>query len=181
MLIIEWACINEIEALPPFGNALASHICAYKGTVKKASCSAWNLLYKALEDNALPVEQYVSFSRTGKPYFVNSTIYFSISHSKEVCAVAIANKPIGVDIEMFCNSYKPKLIDRSLTDAERKEFDGDFTRVWCRKEAVSKISGKGIVGYPIDINTVDYQYVERIVHFNEKQYWLVAAMDKGLL
>ena len=98
-MIIEYAPISEIEVISPLGSELEAHLIAYKGKVKHASCSAWSLLYKTLCSSDLPIAE-VCFSETGKPYFPDSLIHFSISHSHDLCAIAISDHPVGVDIEI---------------------------------------------------------------------------------
>lgn len=174
VMIIEWEPVKNINNLPPFGDELPVHLEAYRGAVKQASFSAWNLLYKVLSVNNLQIST-VDFTDTGKPYFKNSNIHFSISHSGGVCAVAVSGQSVGVDIELQKISYNFHLIERSLTEKEQKLFDGDFTRIWCRKEAVAKMTGKGITGYPNNIDTTDYQFREQKIEFSGKTYWLVAV------
>ena len=128
MLILEWAPITEIEEISPFGEELERHLKNRKDAVKHASCSAWNLLHQTLLSNGLPVST-ISFTDTGKPYFPDSDLFFSLSHSHGLCAVAVADRPVGVDVEVVKESYNPHLIERSLTDEEKAVFDEDFTHV----------------------------------------------------
>ena len=174
MLIVEWTPVTETEIIPPLGDELISHLEQYHGAVKFDSCSAWSLLYKALRKNNLTIST-VAFTENGKPCFTDPSLHFSISHSHGLCAVAVADRPVGVDIEICKKSYKPNLIERSLCDAEKQVFDGDFTRIWCRKEAMAKMTGEGITGYPFDIDTTKYEFQEKLINYDGKNYWLVAV------
>ena len=78
---------------------------------------------------------------------------------------------------MLKNSYNPHLVERSLSENEKAEFDGDFTRIWCRKEAVAKMTGEGITGYPCNIDTTKYGFNERQIEHTGQKYWLVAVAD----
>jgi len=151
---------------------LERHLESRNGAVKHASCSAWNLLFQTLLENGLPVST-VSITDIGKPYFLNSNIYFSISHSHGICAVAVADRPVGVDVEIIKTTYPPHMIERSLTIAEQDSFDGDFTHLWCRKEAVAKMTGEGITGYPNNIDTTEYKFNEQQIEHAGQKYWLV--------
>ena len=173
MLYIDWAPITEKEEPPNFGEELAAHLDSYKGEVRQESCSAWNLLYRTLTRMGHG-PYHVSFTETGKPYFRDSEICFSISHSKEVCAVAVSDRPVGLDVQVIKDSYRPHLIDRTLTDREKETFDGDFTRMWCRKEAVVKMTGDGIKHYPFRIETTEYSFWERKIEYNGSRYWIVS-------
>ena len=181
LLIVEWTPVTEIELIPPLGDELKMHLEGYYGAVRHASYSAWNLLYKTLIDNNLPVSA-VSFTKTGKPYFMDSTIHFSLSHSHGLCAVAVADLPVGVDIELCMKSYKHHLIERSLCAAEKKVFDGDFTRIWCLKEALAKMTGKGIIGYPRNIDTTKIRScLKKRFLFDSCNYWLCAVNQESII
>lgn len=173
-MILEWRPISNIVASPPFGDRLIAHIAAYKGAVQQASLSAWNLLYEVLLANGLQIPE-VAFTDAGKPYFVNSEIHFSLAHSKALCAVALSGRPVGVDIERRRLSYGARLIERSLSETEKSAFDGNFTRIWCRKEAVAKMTGTGITGYPNQIETTEYRFQEKQIEFAGTSYWLAAV------
>lgn len=174
MLIVEWAPITETEVIPLMGDELKKHLENRKGFVKHASFSAWNLLYDTLFANGLPVEN-VAFTATGKPYFINSNIHFSLSHSHGLCAVAVADRQVGVDVEIIKSSYPLHLIERSLSENEEPVYDGDFTHLWCRKEAVAKMTGEGITGYPNNIDTTEYKFIEQQIEHTGQKYWLVAV------
>lgn len=173
-MVIKWTGVTRIDAIPLFNVVLGDHLNNLHGIVKYASCSAWNLLFQTLSEKGLPIST-VDFTDTGKPYFINSDIHFSLSHSKGVCAVAISDQPVGVDVEVIKDSYNPHLIKRSLNENETAAFDGDFTRIWCRKEAVAKMTGEGITGYPNDIDTTGYMFEERQIEYGGLKYWLVAV------
>ena len=95
MLIVEWSHITETEEIPPMGDELRNHLRNRKGQVKYASCSAWNLLHQTMLSNGLPVST-ISITDAGKPYLLDSSIHISLSHSHGVCAVAVADRPVGV-------------------------------------------------------------------------------------
>lgn len=174
MIILDWMPIKMTERIPPFGKAVQQHLENYKGTVKYASCSVWGLLFRVLEDNGVIFGE-VSFEKNGKPFFEDCPIHFSLSHSGGICAVAVSDRPIGVDVEQQKENYNSHLIERSLSETEKGSFDGDFARIWCRKEAVAKMTGIGITGYPNDIDTTAYQFQEQRMEFEGKSYWIVAV------
>ncbi|MBQ6066455.1 MAG: 4'-phosphopantetheinyl transferase superfamily protein [Clostridia bacterium] len=179
MLIVEWAPVSKTELIPPFGDALIDHIGQYRNpTVKYTSCSAWGLLYRMMKQNGLEGGTVV-FEKNGKPRFADDRFFFSISHSRDVCAAAIADVPVGVDVEVCRANYNARLVERSLTVAEKALFDGDFTRFWCRKEAVAKMTGRGITGYPSDIDTVadGICYEEKKLEYQGAFFWLVSARE----
>lgn len=174
MIQINWAPIIKTNDIPPLGSELSVHLTNLHGTVKYASYSVWNLLYRILLENNIPVST-VAFTDTGKPFFKDSDVFFSLSHSKALCAVAISDCPIGVDIEKFRPTYSLHLIDRSMTEKEKRYYDGDFTRLWCRKEAIAKRTGEGITGYPDHIDTTQCDFIEQLIEYEKEKYWLIAV------
>jgi len=150
-----------------FGTELEAHLDGFQNPSRRASSlSAWSLLHYLLsEQNICPIPK-VSFTDRGKPFFVDSPLHFSISHSGSMCAVSLADVKTGVDIELVRPTYSPSLIRRTLSETEAEVFDGDFTALWCRKECLVKMSGSGISEYPSKINTL-----EDTVSFAEKSIW----------
>jgi phosphopantetheinyl transferase len=177
MQIIEWAPITDTEWIPQFGDELKRHIETFmKPDARYASCSAWGLLQKVLKENKLGYGN-VEFEEKGKPFFSDHPLYFSLSHSRGICAVSVSDGPTGIDVELCRDKYKENLVDRSLSKKEKLEYDGDFTRFWCKKESIAKLTGQGITGYPNEIETEDmaYTFCEKKICFKEKYYWLVVA------
>ena len=179
MIIVDWASITKTEEIPFMGDELTAHLKARRGETRYASCSAWTLLRNVLQNNGFS-SGIVAFTKTGKPFFVDNPVFFSLSHTKGLCAAAISDCPVGVDIEWCRDSYSPRLIEKSLTETERVSYDGDFTRIWCRKEAMVKMTGKGISGYPNSIDTTVPHFWEQKIESNGRQFWIVAVNDKSV-
>ena len=85
---------------------------------------------------------------SGKPYFKDSEISFSISHSRGwvVCAVA-EGEEVGVDIEASAPAPEKaiKLARRFFTDRDIALVEAEpsiFSRIWSEKESESKFYGK---------------------------------------
>ncbi len=102
-------------------------------------------LYSRLSDSPLPA---IAAEDSGKPYFKDSNIKFSISHSCGQCAVAVSDKgDVGIDIETASlpKERAVKLAERFFTPAEADEIKKapeKFTRLWTKKEAEAKFFGK---------------------------------------
>ena len=86
-----------------------------------------------------------------KPYLKGHNLHFNISHSKELVVCAIAEYPLGIDVEYndpkisyhdFTFQMTPNEI-QEIQDAE-DEMNGFFT-YWTRKEAVIKAHGAGMI------------------------------------
>ncbi|WP_343685743.1 4'-phosphopantetheinyl transferase family protein [Chryseobacterium gleum] len=86
-----------------------------------------------------------------KPYLKGQQLHFNISHSKDMVVCAIAQYPLGIDVE--CNDPKISYQDyifqmtaRELVEIQNTEdkIKGFFT-YWTRKEAVIKAHGAGMM------------------------------------
>ena len=175
--IAVWAPVRETEEIPPLGPALEEHLIRISNPVAKhASCSAWQLLYRVLYRCGLQAGT-VCFEPGGKPYFAEGGIHFSITHSGGLCAVTAADVPTGVDVERVRADYRPALVQRVLSAAERAGFDGAFARLWCRKECIAKLTGRGVGSHPAKIDTLDPQYtfLEHATLYDGAEYRLAAA------
>ena len=78
-----------------------------------------------------------------------STLNFNLSHCKSALAVALSATPIGIDVESV-GRYSESLARHVLNDSEFAEVSQSpnpqipFTRLWTQKEAVVKLTGRGI-------------------------------------
>ncbi len=93
----------------------------------------------------------------GKPYVVNVPAHFSISHSGNYTAIAISNKPIGLDIEMLrefsavvahriFNKDELAYISGAAIPKSKSEMQRCFYEIWTAKEAYVKYTGQGLSG-----------------------------------
>ena len=87
----------------------------------------------------------VYVSARGKP--LSKTKFFNISHSKGIVAIAIADRDVGIDLEVV------RPVDKSLKEYvsskdEKKVIhdDASFFEVWTNKESLLKCTGSGIKG-----------------------------------
>lgn len=180
---VYYAEIDFGEAPSCFGEALSEHLNAITNQGKrKASWSAWRLLECALMEAHVPRVPKVAFLDGGKPCFLESDLYFSISHSGNLCAVSLSDCLTGVDVERVRKTYSPALIRRTLSPAEEACFDGDFTRLWCRKESMAKLTGVGLTAYPMYLDTVQARYVfseSELCDLSGNEYRICAAFEEG--
>ncbi len=177
MLIVEWATAAAKEGYClPFGAEVMTHIEQYKGFRRQESVSAWKLLYDTAAANGLECGNVV-FGKNGKPAFLDNGLYFSLAHSKGVCAAAISDIPVGVDIELYRDDISAHLMEKFLTEAEKTSFDGDYIRLWCRKEALVKMTGYGVTGLPYHIDTSGYAYSDREIEYGGRRYCLTAVTE----
>ena len=94
----------------------------------------------------------------GKPYFENSPVHFSISHSDSAAFCVLSDCPVGIDAEHIDRPIKLALADKILSPAERQYFDAaqdqrlTLLKFWVLKEALAKATGEGLRGYPNHTN-----------------------------
>lgn len=97
----------------------------------------------------------IIISSKGKPYLIYpAKIFFNISHSGNWVIGAIADAPLGIDIEYIKKErdYK-EIICRFYTDIERQYIMSDpnedvqierFHQIWTLKESYIKADGRGL-------------------------------------
>lgn len=119
----------------------------YKHLMGRYCClKSYELLQELLGDRCKPVFVYNSY---GQPQ-LDKGPYFSISHCKAGIAVAVSDRPVGVDIEAI-RQAKSGLIAKTMNAEEQamiaRAADADkmFTQLWTRKEAYLKMIGTGII------------------------------------
>ena len=105
------------------------------------------------EKTGKPMPQIACMPR-GKPYFASGSLHFSISHTKHYAFCGLSDKPVGIDAEEKDRSINFMLADKILSPAEKRRFDvapdkqAALLKLWVLKEALGKLSGEGINGYP---------------------------------
>ena len=130
---------------------------------RKRTVSGEMLIRNAIADSFDISAEDIVFGITeyGKPYAKDFSVEFNISHSGNIVACAVDNKPIGIDIELI-RPVDLKIAKRILTDKEllylfgRSPTDQDFTyttnhkiltrffELWTSKEAYGKCKAIGI-------------------------------------
>lgn len=86
-------------------------------------------------------------TENGKPYLKGNGAYFSLSHSKNLAAVAVSDSPVGVDLEVITKNhtfFKTRFSEREQSEiiAER-----DFLVHWTAREAFIKLNGYTLAEY----------------------------------
>ena len=117
----------------------------FKTEKRKKDFLVSRLLLNELEPN-----QQISYNSNGAPEISNGK-HISISHSKNLVAVIISDKKVGLDIEYI--SEKPlRLSPKFITNNSHQDLTKEkATLIWCCKEAVFKWHQKGGVDFIKDI------------------------------
>ena len=116
---------------------------------------AGRILLKQLWDNHIGGEfPEIAIADRGKPYFVDSSWHFSISHTKRRVFCALSEGNVGIDAEELDRNINLRLAEKILSPAEKDHFDSAadkrlaLLKFWVLKEAAAKLNGEGLRGYP---------------------------------
>ncbi len=96
----------------------------------------------------------IGIAERGKPYFLNDTLHFSISHTKAHVFCALSDRPVGLDAEEMDRNIDLRLAAKILSESEKSRFEAAadkrtaLLKLWVLKEAAAKLSGDGLRGYP---------------------------------
>ena len=139
---------------------------------KQISLLAKQQLLSIIKEKGLSFDTTIAVEEKGKPFFLyNERLHFSLSHTKSHIAIALHDKPIGIDIENTrkCNLNLAKRYFHQeeyiyLSSLPKEEQDEAFTKIWTLKEAFVKCTGEGIAGgfnkfsVIVDSSTIDKKY-----------------------
>jgi 4'-phosphopantetheinyl transferase len=91
--------------------------------------------------------------RHGKPHLAGAGAgaHANLSHSSDLAAVAVADRPVGVDVQALTFATDPEAMSRRYYPASEAHYVaaartapgrlGRFVRLWTRKEACVKVAG----------------------------------------
>ena len=138
----------------------------FKNEKRKKDFLVSRLLLNELEPN-----QQISYNSNGAPEISNGK-HISISHSKNLVAIIISDKKVGLDIEYI--SEKPlRLSPKFITDSSQQDLTKEkATLIWCCKEAVFKWHQKGGVDFIKDIIIPEFTVKEKeiiTIQFKHKE------------
>ena len=168
---------QEVQRMIPLVSAQRrEQAMRYKHTLGQFCClKSWLMLKELLGQvgfNRIDSDEF-RYNPNGKPYIPGAP-HFSISHCKAGIAVAVDEKPIGIDIEAIRHADE-ELIKRTMNEAERElvnegmselERDRAFIRLWTQKEAVVKMQGTGITSF---------EQVQKILEIGD---WKLETIEK---
>ena len=144
-----------------------------------------SLLGKVLLEHGLKVyydikDAEIELLANKKPVLKGLDIHFNISHSKDLVVCAIADVPVGIDVEFLEQSvnyldFKPQMTPDEFhrihhSDSKIKSF---FT-YWTSKEAVLKAHGDGLI---IPLESFEITENECCIE-NEKFYIKELSIDE---
>ncbi len=114
-----------------------------------------------------------------------SPLHFNLSHCKQAIACVLSERPVGVDVESI-GRYSESLARHVLSPEEFALVSSapdpqiPFTRLWTQKEAVVKLTGRGIDD---DLPNLLFKYNNVSLYTEEhldKDYILSVATYKNI-
>ncbi|MHB1221460.1 MAG: 4'-phosphopantetheinyl transferase family protein [Gammaproteobacteria bacterium] len=128
-----------------------------------------------------PKEISFAYTEYNKPYLLTpkTSLTFNVSHSNNIAVYVISSEAsVGIDIEKTQSTYNPDLAKRffsveenaALSELTAEEQITEFYRLWSRKEALVKASGKGLT-MPLNSFSVVMKDTTSI-KFEEKDWYL---------
>lgn len=169
-------CERYLSLLPP---ERIDKISRYRFDKDKLrSLVAGLLIYRATGGAEL------SYGEHDKPYLKDGGLYFSVSHSGDVVAIATDTDEVGCDVEYIVSENRLKIADRFYHPSERDYVAGAddrsaaFTRVWTRKEAYLKMTGEGISSDLTAFDTSSSPLSEQIITF-ENDGWMLSVCSES--
>ncbi len=107
-----------------------------------------------------PQQVALRFNRHGKPEALGSAaqpVFFNMSHAGRLAVCAVANRPVGVDLESVEKERSLERLRRCFSSWEQEELSRvpaplrsrALLSCWVRKEAYLKAKGVGL-DYPLD-------------------------------
>ncbi len=113
--------------------------------LKKQTKASYVLLKDMLKNQGIDLDsQKILTNKYGKPFFADIPVFFNISHSENLCLVALSNKPIGCDIQVF-SSPNQKIINRYFDKKSKRRMNccinktKAFTKGWTTHESTLKL------------------------------------------
>lgn len=169
--------------------SVTDYINQKKGNARTERAVGMLLLKQTLRE--LGVGSYgVETLPTGKPMLTGAPYYFSVSHSGGLCALALSDLPVGIDLQnLSAFDLIPdteRFAKRFLASDERKAFLQEPTReqlcrLWTRKEALAKLLGRTLNTSLSSLSSFGFDGVEfecRRAELDGDSFFLTVARPK---
>ena len=143
--------------------------------------------YTGVEPARVPLE----LSPSGKPFLANgSGLHFNLSHCEDRGVLAVASRPVGVDLEkvrtvpealVIAERLFTVLENRALRACPQQLQSEAFLRCWTRKEAYVKARGGGLATTPLDAFEVTLERGSPQIDLREntEEKWTLYEVEAG--
>lgn len=108
-------------------------------------------------------KQPLLYNEQGKPYLKDNPLFFSVSHSQDVIAVAVCDVPVGLDVEYIKKTKQYLAIRNRLSPTEQAEITDMpiFLEHWTVKESYIKYQGESLAS-----TYTKLEYTDRTLRLN---------------
>ncbi len=144
-----------------------------------AQVNAYDFLEKILLKKFNILMPEIKKGEHGKPYFEKNGVYFNISHTDGLQAVAVGNSEVGVDVEKIkpVNLQVASRFTKEEYDYNMKDDSYNrFFEVWIKKEACLKYKGTGISGGLKSFNV--FETTPEVKTFKYNEYVISVCSEK---
>ena len=130
---------------------------------RQLSLCAGLLLCEGLKRAGVP-DAGIAYGPYGKPYLRDrDDIFFNLSHGGRIAAIAVSNKPVGIDVEPI-RPFEEDVLHRvflpeELAVAPAGDRERFYTALWTVKESLMKRFGTGLSLDPKEIRVSFSPYV----------------------
>jgi len=100
----------------------------------------------------------------GRPFFENSRLFVSHSHSGTLCISAVSGAPVGIDIEKI-RDIDMRLAKRLCCENEAVNDINELLSLWTLKEAYLKLIGTGLHG---GLKSVSFEFTKAGIICSDK-------------
>ncbi len=126
-------------------------------------------------------EVLVEKTKEGKPYLKDFSVFLSISHTENLCLIALSKSPIGIDVEKVKSIDWMKISNRFFNKEESNYLMDEcspntFFRMWTEKEAYAKLLGIPLLRIIGEDVAADYKSRE-----NKKLYIQRCQIGEGYI
>lgn len=145
-------------------------VAEFSSPSRRAERLAWRRVMRRI---APDVE--VEYDASGAPYIKPSSTsadgsnipytHISVSHCRDVVAVALSNVRCGVDVERLNRNFE-RVAERYITSEERQLCLEEWwlAAVWCAKETLYKIAGREGVDFRHDMTIEALDTTSHTIH-----------------
>jgi phosphopantetheinyl transferase len=162
--IFIWKITEELEELQVLGRDI--NTTSHTTEKRKKEHLASRLLLQEISPNTA-----ITYNEFGAPELSNGDC-ISISHSKNLVAVIICTKKVGLDIEQI-SGKSLRLSSKFVSEKNLKKLSKEkATLIWCIKEAAFKWHQKGGVDFIKDIIIPEFSVKEKgiiTIQFKNKE------------
>ena len=109
-----------------------------------------------------PQNVAIEIDAFGRPFVPEHSVFFSLSHSGGEIRLAVADRRVGIDIQVKDRSIEEGMTAVFATAREQAWVDSEerFYDLWVRKEAVLKCVGTGFRVDPRSIELLDQRSID---------------------